>query len=171
MKKAVLYAMPVVLAVILFVPVGGRAFDLALFALLFVLAYVFHVMNDVVPVKDVEAALGTKDFFSIKCGMVKVNGDKAELVKGLLVIFSQTVLFYTREKASGGAALMQTFSADQVDTYTLHKVDDFHQGVTFTLQGGDEVKFTSKHFQEREEEMRTALGWPGKAENEPDTAN
>lgn len=167
MKKLVLIAIPAILAVIVFVPISNRVLYWSLFAVIFVLVYLFHIMEDVVPMKDVAASLGTSDFFSLKCGYVKINGQKTELKKGLLVIYSGTVLFYVRAKASGGVTLVQSIAGEMIETYTLCKVDDYHLGVTFTLNGGEEVKFTSKKFQENEKAMRSALGWSEEVKQEP----
>ena len=79
MKKLVLIAIPAILAVIVFVPISNRVLYWSLFAVIFVLVYLFHIMEDVVPMKDIAASLGTSDFFSLKCGYVKINGQKAEL--------------------------------------------------------------------------------------------
>lgn len=112
-------AIPAILAVIVFVPIGNRILYWSLFVLMFILVYAFHIMEDVVPMKDITAQLGTDDFFSLKCGYVKIiNGQKAELQKGVMVIYAQTVLFYVRAKASGGARLVQSIPAETIDTYT-----------------------------------------------------
>lgn len=168
MKRAVMLAIPAILAVIVFVPIGNRILYWSLFVLMFILVYAFHIMEDVVPMKDITAQLGTDDFFSLKCGYVKIiNGQKAELQKGVMVIYAQTVLFYVRAKASGGARLVQSIPAETIDTYTLCKVDGYHQGVTFTLNGGDEVHFTQRRFRDVEADMRTAIGWPEEEKVQP----
>ncbi len=168
MKKLVLFAIPATLAVILFVPISNRVIYYSLFALLFVFAYLFHIMEDVVPLKAVEENLGSKDFFCLKCGYISVNGQKADLVKGLMVIYSSTVLFYVRAGSKGGAKLAQTIPGESIESYAICKVDDFHPGIVFTLNGGDEAKFTSKKFSQVEAELRKALGWPEEEKSEPD---
>ena len=47
------------------------------------------------------------------------------------------------------------------------KVDDYHPGLLLTLNGGDEVKFTSRKFAAAEASIRSALGWPEEAESGP----
>lgn len=167
-KRIVLIAIPVLLALAIFVPIQNRVIYWSLFAAMFVLVYLYHVMEDVVPVKDVVKSLGTSDFFSLKCGYVEIKDAKAELRKGLMVIYGGTVLFYVRARATGGASLVQSIAAEAIETYTMCKVDDYHQGVTFTLNGGDEVKFTSKKIASMEKEMRAALGWPEEEKTNPE---
>ena len=167
-KRIVLIAIPVLLAIAIFVPIQNRVIYWSLFAAMFVLVYLYHVMEDVVPVKDVVKSLGTSDFFSLKCGYVEIKDAKAELRKGLMVIYGGTVLFYVRAKASGGAKLVQSIPAETIDTYTLCKVDGFHKGVTFTLNGGDEVHFTGNRFSSVESRMREALGWPEEVKTQPE---
>lgn len=169
MKRAVMLAIPAILAVIVFVPIDNRILYWSLFLVMFALVYAFHIMEDVVPMKDIVAQLGGQDFFSMKCGYVKIiNSQKSELQKGVMVIYAQTVLFYVRAKASGGAKLVQSIPAETIDTYTLCKVDGFHKGVTFTLNGGDEVHFTGNRFSSVESRMREALGWPEEVKTQPE---
>lgn len=166
-KRAVLIAIPVILAVIIFVPIQNRVLYWSLFPLMFLCVYLYHIMEEVVPVKAVVKMLGSDSFFSLKCGLVKVSGDKAELRKGLFVIYSGTVLFYVRDNWKGGAKLELTVPVEAIESYTMCKVDDYHPGLLLTLNGGDEVKFTSRKFAAAEASIRSALGWPEEAENGP----
>lgn len=168
MKRIVMLAIPILLAIAIFVPIQNRLVYWSLFVLMFILVYVYHVIDEVVPVKDVEKSLGSSDFFRIKCGRVEIKGNSAQLRKGLLVIYSGAVLFYVRAKASGGAALAWSTMVENIETYTLHKVDDYHPGITFTLNGGDEVKFTSRKIASLEKEVRSALGWPEEEKTNPE---
>lgn len=159
-KKLVMISIPLLLLVIVFVRIQNQVIYWSLFVLLFLLVYIFHVLEDVVPLKDVQKKLGSTDFWSLKCGYIVTKGEKAELLKGLLVIYSGQILFYRRAKASGGAELIYSFDSESISSYEMGKVDDFHQGVVFTLSGGDEVKFTSKKLPSEEKAVRKALGWP-----------
>lgn len=159
-KKIVMISIPLLLLVIVFVRIENQILYWSLFVLLFLLVYIFHILEDVVPLKDVEKKLSTSDFWSLKCGYIITKGDKAELLKGLLVIYSGQVLFYRRAKASGGAELVYSFPVESIEGYEMGKVDDFHPGVTFTLKGDTEVKFTSKKLQSEEKSIRKAFGWP-----------
>ena len=167
MKKAVLYAIPLILAVIIFVPIAERVLYWSLFALMFILVYLYHVMEEVVPIKAVEKSLSSTDFFRLKCGYIKTKGDKAELRKGLFVIYAGTILFYVRASWKGGAVIEQSVSGEAIESYTMCKVDDYHPGLLLTLNGGDEVKFTSRKFASLEKEIRVALGWPEEEKKEP----
>lgn len=159
LKKIVTLLIPVLLLVIVFAGIENRILYWSLFLVLFLLVYLFHLMEDVVNIKDVRAKTGDGDFFYEKAGIIVVEGNKAELLKGMLVIFNGQVLFYRRAKSTGGAALSSSFAIEEIEGYEIGKVDDFHPGITFTLKGGDEVKFTSKKISGREGEMRKALGW------------
>ena len=159
-KKLVMFSIPILLLVIVFVKIENQILYWSLFLLLFLLVYIFHILEDVVPEKDVEKKLGTSDFFRLKCGYIIIKGQKAELLKGLFVIFSEQVLFYRRAKATGGAELITSFPVERIEGYEIGKVDDFHPGITFTLSGGEEVKFTSKKFSIEEKAIRKAFKWP-----------
>ncbi len=167
MKKIVTLAIPALLAVIVFAPIENRIIYWSLFVFLFILVYIYHVIEDVVPMNAVSESLSSNDYFSLKCGYISVNGNRADLIKGVMVIFSGTILFYVRASAGGGARLAQTIAGESIENYTIGKVDDFHQGICFTLGGGEEVKFTGRKFAQQEKEMRKALGWPEEAEIEP----
>lgn len=168
MKRAVLLLIPVILAVIIFVPIENRVLYWGLYVVIFALVYAYHVMEEVVPLPDIEKSLNCKDFFHIKCGYIKINGDRADLVKGLMVIYSGTVLFYVRATARGGVKLIQSVPGEQIETYVLCKVDDYHAGIQFELSGGQEMKFTGKKFAQNEAEIRKALGWPQEEKKEPE---
>ena len=53
MKKIVTLAIPALLAVIVFAPIENRILYWSLFVVLFALVYVYHIMEDVVPMKAV----------------------------------------------------------------------------------------------------------------------
>lgn len=168
MKKIVTLAIPALLAVIVFAPIENRILYWSLFVVLFALVYVYHIMEDVVPMKAVSESLSSNDYFSLKCGYISVNGNRADLLKGVMVIYSCTVLFYMRSGAGGGAKLVQTIAGESIENYTIGKVDDFHQGICFTITGGEEIKFTSRKFAQVEKELRMALEWPEEVEIKPE---
>lgn len=160
LKKLVMISIPLLLLVIVFVRIENQILYWSLFLVLFLLVYIYHLLEDVVPEKDVEKKLSANDFWRLKCGYIVVKGEKAELLKGLLVIYSGQVLFYRRAKASGGAELVYSFPVDSIEGYEIGKVDDFHTGITFTLAGDAEAKFTSKKLPAEEKAIRKAFGWP-----------
>lgn len=159
LKKIVMISIPLLLLVVVFVPIENRILYWSLFVVLFLLAYLFHIMEDVVRLKDVQKKLGMEDFFNEKAGIIVIQDNKAELLKGMIVIFNGQVLFYRRAGGTGGAVLTNSFPVDTIEGYEIGKVDDFHPGITFTLNGGEEVKFTSKKLAQREADIRKALGW------------
>ncbi len=159
LKRIAMLLIPVIILIVVFAPIGRGVLYWSLFALMFLIVYLVHIMEDLVPIKDVTAKLGTSDFWSIKCGYIKTNGTQADLLKGLLVIYSGQVLFYRREKSTGGAKLVYSFDVLSIEGYTIEKVDDFHPGISFQV-GEENIKFTSKNFSKQEKELRKALGWP-----------
>lgn len=158
-----------VVGVIVFAPIGRGVLYWALFALVFVLFALWRVMEESVSRKAVKAALGATEFFSVKSGMVKVNGNRADLVKGVVAVYSGMVFFLVRAKATGGAKIDYSFDTAEISTYTLGKVDDFHAGITFALAGGEEVKFTGKEWAKSEKSLREALGWPEEGVQNPES--
>ncbi len=162
LKRIAMLLIPVIILIVVFAPIGRGILYWSLFALMFVLVYLVHIMEDLVPIKDVISKLGTSEFWSIKCGYIKSSGNQADLLKGLLVIYSGQVLFYRREKSTGGAKLVYSFEVSAIEGYTIEKVDDFHPGISFNV-GEESIKFTSKNFSKRENELRKALGWPEEA--------
>ena len=49
----------------------------------------------------------------------------------------------------------------EIEGYTIKKVDDWHKGIVLSLAGSEsEVKIASRDIDKKEKEFRKALGWP-----------
>ncbi|MCR5732423.1 MAG: hypothetical protein K6G51_05750 [Sphaerochaetaceae bacterium] len=160
LKKFVLLLLFLTFAVFMFVPIQNRIIYYGLLPLMMFWALIFHFLEDSVSLKELKRKLGKEDFFSIKAGYIFMDGPACILTKGMLVINEGNVLFYKRDKGNK-AKLIYSFPVDAIIGYTLGKVDEYHPGVTFTVEGEKgEVRFTGKDFASREGEFRKALGWP-----------
>ncbi len=160
LKKLVLVLLLLTFTVIMFVPIQNRVIYYSLYLLMIVWVLLFKFLEDSVSLREVERKLGKSDLFSIKAGYIYMDGPVCVLSKGLLVVDEGNVLFYKRDRATR-AKLEYSFSVDSISGYSLGKVDEFHLGITFTLDDGrNEVKFEGKDFQKRERELRKAFGWP-----------
>lgn len=160
LKKLVLLLLVLTFAVILFVPIQNRIIYYSLYLLMIGWVVLFRFLEDSVSLREVERKLGSKEFFSIKAGYIFMDGPVCVLSKGLLVVFEGNVLFYKRDRVAK-AKLEYSFPVDSIEGYSLGKVDEFHTGITFEVEGEKgEVKFAGKDFALREGELRMAIGWP-----------
>lgn len=158
LKRFVQLAIPVVLLVIIFGKIENRIIYWSLFLLIFVLIYLFHIMEDVVSAKMIEKTLGTKEFWSIEAGYIVTQKNNAILQKGRLVVYEGQMMFYKRGKDIGGVSLLYSLPVDTIEGYTLEKVDEFHPGVRLATSNGD-VCFTSSKIAKEEAAFRESLGW------------
>ena len=160
LKKLVLLLLFLTFATLMFVPIQNRVIYYSLFPLMMIWVLLFHFLEDSVSVKEMKRKLGKEDFFYIKAGYIFMDGNAAILTNGMLVIDNGNVLFYKRDKSTK-AKLVYSFPIDSVIGYTLGKVDEYHFGVTFTVEGEkNEIRFAGKDFASREKELRVALAWP-----------
>ena len=160
LKRFVLVLLLLTFTVIMFVPIQNRVIYYSLYLLMIVWVILFKFLEDSVSLKEIQKKLGKSDFFSIKAGYIYMDGPVCVLSKGLMVIDEGNVLFYKRDKATK-AKLEYSFPVDSIDGYSLGKVDEFHDGITFSVEGEKgAVKFAGKDFAAREKELRKAIGWP-----------
>ena len=69
------------------------------------------------------------------------------------------IRFYKRLKDIGGCLLLYSCFTKEVESYNLGKVDEFHNGVSFTLVSKEEVLFSSNEIKKQEKGLKKALNW------------
>lgn len=123
-----------------------------------ILGALYYVSEDVVTEKMVKKASGENVFFSVKAGYItKKNAETFQ--RGRLVITQDSVCFYKRFKDIGGCLLLYSCPVEEVVSYSLGKVDEYHTGVILKLQNGEEVLFSSRQIDKKESELKKALNW------------
>lgn len=127
---------------------------------LFVLAFggaLFYLMTAFISEKMVRKAIGDDDAFTSRAGMVR----ETELLTGVLSISNGMVMYHVRKSDMGGVKLVWSADVSQVESYSMGKIDEYHNGVSIKLHGEDAPRlFSSKGIGAREAEFRKALGWP-----------
>ncbi len=159
MKKLVLFLMPVMLFIIVFIPIKNNFVYWSLYLVLFALFFAFYYLDSVVKDKDIKAYLNATDYWSVKAGYIKINGNNSDIINGRLVIYKNIVYFFKRSGGKEKVILLKNFPVSDIATYTINKVDDFHEGIVFSLNNGEEVLFSSKAIKNDEEGLNRALGW------------
>lgn len=117
----------------------------------------YYVASTVVTKSMVKKVLGDEEFFITK-GSIP-SKDQKELIVGALVITKNDILFYKRKEAFGGVSLIYSANVNALETYTLDRVDDVHNGIIFHFNGDEEVKIGAYGMSKKENEMRHVLGW------------
>ncbi len=117
----------------------------------------YYVAATVVTKSMVKKVLGDEEFFITK-GSIPAK-DQKELIVGALVITKNDILFYKRKDAFGGVALIYSANVNALETYTIDRVDDVHNGIIFRFSGDEEVKIGAYGMSKKESEMRRILGW------------
>ena len=159
LKKTVLFLIPVLLLVIVFVPIMNNFVYWSLYVVLFFLVLIFWMLEDTVPEKEVSAFLKGAPYWSVKAGVIKINGQTSEIVGGRLVISGGTLYFLKRRSGKNGPEVLKEVPVSRLTGYTLKKVDGFHEGIAFTTEGDDEILFTSRSVAKDEKGLLSALGW------------
>ena len=125
---------------------------------LILLTAVWYVCTALVTKGMIKKSRNGEDFFYSRGGLVSENG--TELISGALVVTGSEIVFYQRKRYLGGVKPIWSAFTSQIESYSLEKVDDKHDGVIFTLNNSDDkVKVASKGLKKSEEEFRKALGW------------
>lgn len=126
--------------------------------LLIVLTALWYVATSVVTRKMVEKSRKGESFFFQRGGLI--NKDETELVNGALVATKSEIIFYKRKGYFGGIVPIWSAFTSTIESYSMEKVDDKHDGIIFTISGDDDkIKVASSHLKKREEEFRSSIGW------------
>ena len=91
MKKLVLFLMPVMLFIIVFIPIKNNLIYWSLYLVLFALFFAFYYLDSIVKDKDIKSYLNTTEYWSVKAGYIKINGNNSDIVNGRLVIVKNSV--------------------------------------------------------------------------------
>ena len=159
LKKTVLFLIPVLLLVIVFVPIMNNLVYWSLYAVLFALVLIFWLLEDTVPDRSISAYLKGADYWSIKAGVIKNNGQTAEIIGGCLVISGGRLYFMKRKGGKAGVEVLREVPVSSITGYTLKKVDGYHDGIAFTLESDDEILFVSRSIAKEEKALLKALEW------------
>ncbi len=157
LKVLVRIAIPVCVLLIAFFRFTNNLYNFLLIALLVLLAALYYVMEDVVTKGMVKKATG-EECFSFSGGYIKKANDTT-FIKGRIVVTENEIRFYKRAKDIGGCQLMYSCFTSEIKSYTLGKVDEAHDGITFLLNSGESVLFSSRSIGKQESELKKALGW------------
>ncbi len=158
LKILVRIAIPLCVLWIAFFRFTNNLYNIILVAILLLLGVAYYVMEDVVTEGMVKKATGEDFFFSFKGGYIK-QSNATTFSKGRIVVTPTEIRFYKRNKDIGGCLLLYSCFVNELKSYSLGKVDEFHTGITFTLNSDEEVLFASKEIVKKEAELKKVLGW------------
>ena len=159
MKKLLLFLMPVMLFIIVFIPIKNNLIYWSLYIVLFALFFLFYKLDTTVKQKDLEAFLKGRPYWSIKAGYIKINNKTPDIYNGLLVICDDKLIFVKRGSGKKRVETLIEIDISEISTYTIGRVDDYHEGITFTLNNKEELQFSSKSIKNEEEALNRALKW------------
>lgn len=126
--------------------------------ILIVLTVLWYVFTNVVTKGMVRKNRTGEDFFYARAGLV--SSDETELISGALVMTKSEIVFYKRKGYMGGIQPIWSCFTSNLESYSLEKIDDRHNGVVFTLIGDDrKIKVASSSLKKREEEFKSTIGW------------
>lgn len=126
--------------------------------ILVLLTALWYVMTAVVTRHMVEKRRKGETFFFSPASLVSKN--ETELIKGAVVITGSEIIFYKRKGYFGGITPIWSCFLNQLESYSIEKVDDKHNGIIFTLKDDDnKIKVASSSFKKREDELRAIIGW------------
>ena len=126
--------------------------------LLVVVTVIWYVCNCVITVRMIRKSRGDEAFFFVRGSLVMNN--ETELVQGSLVATSTELVFYRRRGYLGGVRPIWSCQVSQIESYSLEKVDDKHDGIIISLTGDEtKTKIASKGIAKSEEEFKKTIGW------------
>ncbi len=118
----------------------------------------WYVCTAVVTEAMVRKNRKNEEFFFVKGGLV--SSDETALSNGALVATASELVFYTRRSYLGGVKPVWSCLVSQIESYSLEKVDDRHDGIVITLKGQtDRIRISSRKLKAREEDFRNTIGW------------
>ena len=159
MKKLLLFLMPVMLFIIVFIPIKNNLIYWSLYIVLFALFFLFYKLDTTVKEKELLAYLKGQEYWSIKAGYIKNNNKNLDIYNGLLVICGNNLLFVKRGSGKNKVEVLVEVNISKITTYTMGRVDNYHEGITFTLENSEELLFSSKTIKNEEEALNRALKW------------
>lgn len=163
MSKVLLFFVLIIFGVIIFLMAFKRVIVWPLFIPLIALVVIWYVVTFVVTEKMARKKYPSLSFFSRAKMLIN---SKTDMVHGALVITDGMLLFLKRKSEKGGLEVMWSMDIDQLESYTLEKVDDHHRGIRFDDRSENSHYFISNGIKKREKELKSALGIEDKAEGE-----
>ncbi len=126
--------------------------------LLVALTALWYVATNIVTRKMVEKRRKGEKFFFQRGGLI--NKDETEIINGALVATESEIIFYKRKGYLGGIVPIWSAFTFTIESYSMEKVDDKHNGIIFTFAGDDDkIKVASSQIKNREDEFRSSIGW------------
>ena len=133
-----------------------RRINLLLSLSLVLLAAIYYITTAYIS-KSMVRKRKKDSLFLYKCGYIS---SKTELKAGVLSIDEENIEFFIRQSDLGNIRAVLSIRKDDIDSYSIKKVDDYHMGIEFFLKDDDKtIKFTSKKIKDEEENIKKALGW------------
>lgn len=157
LKILVRIAIPVCVLFLAFFRFSNNLYNALIIALLIILAILYYMMEDVVTKGMIKKATG-EECFSFAAGYIKKANDTT-FTKGRVAVTPNEIRFYKRAKDIGGCQLLYSCFTSEVKSYTIGKVDEFHNGVSFILNSDETVLFSSSAIAKQESALKKALGW------------
>ena len=158
LKIFIRIAIPICVLWVAFFRFSNNLYNLLIVLALCGLGILYYVSEDVVTERMIKKATGESSFFSVKAGYI-TQKNATTFSKGRLVITPTEIRFYKRLKDIGGCLLLYSCFTKEVESYNLGKVDEFHNGVSFTLVSKEEVLFSSNEIKKQEKGLKKALNW------------
>lgn len=126
--------------------------------ILVALTGLWYVCNNVITRKMVAKRREGESFFFIRAGLVNESG--TEVTSGALAATKSEIIIYKRRGYLGGITPIWSCTTSQLESYSIEKVDDKHNGIIFSLTGvDDKIKVVSRSIAKHEKEFREAIGW------------
>ncbi len=131
----------------------------SLFFMMFGVLYLFYRYTYWVTEKSIEVE--EEIIYSTFCGKVPPMSSE-DLVRGRLIVTPTEVALYQKsDKRNDPSRVKQVWSVpiEEIEEISSGKVVGFRKGVTFTLAGGREAKFTISQLKKKRDLIVEALGW------------
>ena len=157
-KDPILFVLVCIVGVFSFFAAFKGEVHLWMIPVILLVTGIWYICNWVITVKMIKKSRGDESFFFIHGSLVTNN--ETELVSGALAATGSELVFYRRKGYLGGVKPIWSCQVNQIESYSLEKVDDKHDGIIISILGSDEkTKIASKTLKKRENEFRNTLGW------------
>ncbi len=119
---------------------------------------IWYVCNNVVTRKMVGKRRNGEKFFFVRAGLI--NKSETEIISGALVSTESEIIIYKRKGYLGGITPIWSCFVSQLESYSMEKVDDKHNGIVLSLKDeNDKIKVVSRSIGKQEKEFRESIGW------------
>ena len=161
MKNLLKVLLLAIFAIIVFMPANKLPPWLywSLFFLMFGVLYLFYRYSYWVTEKSIEIEDEIK--YSTFCGLVPPMASE-DLVRGRLIVTPEEVALYQKSERRGDPSRVKkvwSISIEEIEQISTGKVVGFRKGITFTLAGERDAKFTISQMKKKRDLIIEALGW------------